>query len=68
MNCETSPWRSDEIPPATVLLKPMARTTSPNAIPRFRSTTMPGSSNAVVTGKAAAEDSAVPAAGVVSVM
>jgi hypothetical protein len=29
---------------------------------------MPGSSNAVVTGKAAAVDSAVPAAGVVSVM
>src|SRR5580693_985172 len=68
VNCETSPWRSDEIPPATVLLKPIARTTRPNVMPRFRSTTMPGSSNAVVTGKAAAVGSGVPALGVVSVM
>src|SRR6202035_5274482 len=68
VNCRTSPWRSDEIPPATVLLKPMARTTRPNVMPSFRSTIAPGSSNAVVTGKAAAVDSGVPAALVVSVM
>jgi hypothetical protein len=68
VNCGTSPWRSDEIPPATVLLKPIARTTRPNVTPRFRSTTAPGSSDAVVTGKAAAVDSVVPAVLVVSVM
>ena len=30
VNCETSPWRSDDIPPVTALLKPMDRTTRPN--------------------------------------
>lgn len=50
------------------MLKPLARTTRPNVMPRFRSTTMPGSSNAVVTGKAGAVDSRVPALLVVSVM
>jgi hypothetical protein len=68
VNCETSPWRSDDIPPATVLVKPIARTTRPKAMPRFRSTTEPGSSNAVVTGNAAPARSGVPAVLTGSVM
>jgi hypothetical protein len=58
VNCDTSPWRSDDIPPVTALLKPMERTTRPNVMPRFRSTLMPGNSNAEVTGNMATGDSA----------
>src|ERR1700754_3175799 len=51
----TSPWRSALNPALIDLTAPMLRTTSPNATPRSRSTVTAGSSNAVVTGKEAAE-------------
>src|SRR5207237_5740721 len=52
-------WRSDDIPPVTALPRPMDRTTRPNVMPRLRSTLMPGSSNAEVTGNVVTGDSAV---------
>ena len=55
--CETSPWRSALKPAPMALANPMLRTTRPKATPRSRSTVMPGSANAVVTGKPAAEGS-----------
>src|SRR3954453_4888401 len=46
----TSPWRSDLKPALKFLAKPMLRTTSPKAMPRFSRISAPGRSCAVVIG------------------
>src|SRR5215467_5612016 len=53
----TSPWRSAVSPAVKDFATPMLRTTRPNVSPRSRSTVMPSSPRAVVTGKVAGEDS-----------
>src|SRR6516165_2526963 len=53
----TSPWRSAVSPAPKDFAMPMLRTTRPNVSPRSRSTVMPSSPRAVVTGKVAGEDS-----------
>src|SRR5215475_1347555 len=54
----TSPWRSALNPAPIDLTAPMLRTTRPNATPKSRSTVMPSSPSAVVTGKPAGADGA----------
>src|SRR5215467_10064520 len=53
----TSPWRSAVRLAVKDFATPMLRTTRPNVSPRSRSTVMPSSPRAVVTGKVAGEDS-----------
>src|SRR5215467_6427290 len=55
--CGTSPWRNAVSPAPKDFAKPMLRTTRPNVSPRSRSTVVPSSPRAVVTGKVPDEDS-----------